>query len=431
MLSREENELVCRVGPGTPMGQTLRRYWLPICTSAEIGVPDSDPLRAPLLGQTFVVFRDSNGDVGVLDELCPHRGASLALGRVEEGGIRCLYHGWKFGVDGATLDIPNHRDAEFRQRVRACAYPVREVGSLVWTYIGPPERQPPFPRQAFMTVPEEHRTVFRVNTAANYLQMLEGGFDSSHVGVLHSNVARPGWMTSSFAPSTDGDNPASLVVEDNAPVLELHDTRFGYYYAAFRRTTRRDTAGAEIRNVRVVPFVLPTTRIIPAPSVQFTVLEIPRDDENNSTYLVVHGDKAIDRPKLRAMMGLVAPYWSEDDHTFRASWRDRFGQDRRRMKESWTGFAGVEQEDCIIALSMGPILDRTVEHMVPADRAVTRIRRLLIDCVRRVERGEDPLGVGCEDLTRVAAYDVNLAAGATWQAVVADADSFVKETGHA
>src|SRR5262245_50366214 len=184
MLSREDNDRLCRIGPGTSMGDVFRRYWLPVCVSTQIAKPDSDPLRVSLLGEHLVVFRDSAGKVGVLDELCPHRGASLALGRVEECGIRCLYHGWKFAVDGTIIDTPNNRDESFKKRVKAIAYPVREEGGLVWTYLGPAAKIPVFTRYAFMDAADENRTILRVNVKANYLQLLEGGFDSSHVGIL-------------------------------------------------------------------------------------------------------------------------------------------------------------------------------------------------------------------------------------------------------
>ena len=203
MLPRSDNERICRVGAGTPMGEVFRRYWLPVCVSTQIARPDSDPLRVSLLGERLVAFRDTNGKVGVLQELCPHRGASLAIGRVEECGIRCLYHGWKFAVDGTLLDTPNNRDENFKKRVKATAYPVQEEGGLVWAYLGPADKVPAFTRYAFMDAAHDHRVILRVNTKANYLQLLEGGFDSSHVGILHSNVARPGWMENAVQRSTD------------------------------------------------------------------------------------------------------------------------------------------------------------------------------------------------------------------------------------
>jgi len=413
MLPRSDNERICRVGAGTPMGEVFRRYWLPVCVSSQIPKPDCDPLRVLLIGEQLVVFRDTNGKVGVLDELCPHRGASLALGRVEECGIRCLYHGWKFAVDGTILDAPNNRDESFKKRVKATAYPVREEGGLVWAYLGPAQNIPAFTRYAFMDAADEHRIILRVNTKANYLQLLEGGFDSSHVGILHSNVARPGWIEGAVSQSTDETNPAALAVDDNAPTLDPENTDFGFYYAAFRQAGGGDTI-----NVRVVPFIMPSTRIIPAPSLYFTVFETPANDETTSTYLVIHGTAPIDRAKMIALMGLGdRRYWSEDDCDFKATWADRFGQDRQRMRENWTGFSGVEQEDAIIAMSMGPLFDRSKEHLVPADRAVVRVRQRLLEAVRVVEQGGDPVGVGV-DVADVCAPDVNVAPDTNWRSIV-------------
>src|SRR5260221_875326 len=230
MLPRSDNERICRVGAGTPMGEVFRRYWLPVCVSTQIARPDSEPLRVSLLGERLVAYRDTNGKVGVLEELCPHRGASLAIGRVEECGIRCLYHGWKFAVDGTILDTPNNHDEGFKKRVKATAYPVREEGGLVWTCLGRTEAIPAFTRYAFIDAADEHRIILRVNTKANYLQLLEGGFDSSHVGILHSNVPRPGWIENAVSQSTDETNPTALAVHDNAPTLDPEKTDFGFDY---------------------------------------------------------------------------------------------------------------------------------------------------------------------------------------------------------
>jgi hypothetical protein len=274
---------------------------------------------------------------------------------------------------------------------------------------------PAFTRYAFMDASDENRTILRVNVKANYLQLLEGGFDSSHVGILHSNVARPGWIENAVSQSTDETNPAALAVDDNAPTLDPENTDFGLYYAAFRQAG----AGTEDTiNVRVVPFIMPSTRIIPAPSLYFTVFETPADDETTSTYLVIHGKAPIDRVKMIALMGLDdGRYWSEDDCDFKATWADRFGQDRQRMRENWTGFSGVEQEDAIIAMSMGPLFDRSKEHLVPADRAVVRVRQRLLEAARVVEQGGDPVGVGV-DVADVGAPDVNVAQDTNWRSLV-------------
>jgi nitrite reductase/ring-hydroxylating ferredoxin subunit len=409
MLNLQDNELLCRVGPGTGMGHMMRRYWHPVCTSVQL-VSDGQPLRVRLLGEDFVAFRDTAGQVGVLEELCMHRGVSLALGRVEEGGIRCLYHGWKFSAQGAVLETPNNADPKYCARMKAPAFPVREEGGLVWTYIGPQEHRPAFSRYAFMDAEPAHRVVLRVNVDCNYLQLVEGGEDSSHVGVLHTNMARPGWKEGEFAPNPDVVNPAALSSNDLEPALKIEDTAFGFQYVALRKT---GTPG--VKNARVVPFILPYGRVIPAPAFQFTVLEVPADDTHTSTYLIVHGKTPISEDKIIELLGLDdARYYNRQTCNFTASAANLFGQDREQMKDSWTGLRGVEIEDAAIALSQGPLYDRSKEHLVPADQAVMRVRRSLLNSVKRVMNGEAPLGVGL-DLRGVSACDVPLADADAWQ----------------
>jgi phthalate 4,5-dioxygenase oxygenase subunit len=409
MLNREDNALICRVGPGTPMGQMMRRYWHPVCTSAQLPKPDSPPLRVRLLGEDFVAFRDSEGRVGVFEELCMHRGASLALARVEEGGIRCLYHGWKFSVTGTVLETPNHSDPKYRTRMKAPAFPVQEEGGIVWAYVGPKEQQPEFSRFAFMDAKPEHRVVVRVDVACNYLQLVEGGEDSSHVGVLHTNMARPGWKEGELTLSSDVVNPATLSTSDLEPALEIEDTDFGFHYVALRKT---DEPG--VKNARVVPFIVPYGRVIPSPAFQFTVFEVPEDDTHTATYIVGHGDSPLAEDKIIELLGLDDErYYDRKSCFFKATWADTFGQDRERMKENWTGLRGVEVEDAAIALSQGPLYDRSKEHLVPADRAVMRVRRILVDSVKRSMTGESPIGVGL-DLSQVGACDANLSEGEAW-----------------
>jgi phenylpropionate dioxygenase-like ring-hydroxylating dioxygenase large terminal subunit len=410
MLNRQHNELLCRVGADTPMGTMMRRYWHPVCTSAQLPQPDSPPLRVRLLGEDYVAFRDSEGRVGVMEELCMHRGASLALGRVEEGGIRCLYHGWKFSVDGTVLDTPNHQDPKYRAKMKAPSFPVQEAGGIVWTYVGPKEHQPAFSRYAFMDAAPGHRVVLRVNVNCNYLQLVEGGEDTSHVGVLHTNMARPGWKDKEFKRNTDVVNPAALASNDLEPALKIEDTAFGFQYVALRKT---DEPG--MKNARVVPFIVPYGRIIPATAFLFTVLEVPVDDTHTSTYIIVHGDAPVTEETILGLLGLDNPkYYDRQNCVYSATWADSFGQNRQMMKESWTGLKGVEVEDAAIALSQGPLYDRSKEHLVPADQAVMRVRRVLLDSVNRVTEDKVPLAVGL-DLTGVSAIDAQFTEGGVWQ----------------
>lgn len=413
MLNSHDNELLCRVGPGTPGGTMMRRFWHPVCTSAQLPEPDCAPLRVRLLGEDYVAFRDSSGQVGFLEELCMHRGASLALGRVEEGGIRCLYHGWKFSAKGTVMETPNHADPKYAARMKAPAFPVREDGGIVWAYVGPKELEPAFSRYAFMDAEPSNRVVLRINVSCNYLQLVEGGEDSSHVGVLHTNMARPGWKDDSFTRNPDQINPAALASNDLEPALKIEETAFGFHYVALRKT---DTP--RIQNARVVPFIVPYGRIIPAPAFQFTVLEVPADDTHTSTFLVIHGNEPVDEDRILELLGLDNPkFYDRGTCTYLASWANSFGQDRELMKESWTGLRGVEVEDAAIGLSQGPLYDRSREHLVPADQAVARVRRTLIEAVKRASEGGPLRALGL-DLRGVSACDLELKEGDPWQDLV-------------
>ena len=190
MLKPEDNELITRVGPGTPMGNLMREYWVPAMLSSELPTPDSDPVRVLLLGEQLIGFRDTNGNVGRIQNNCPHRGASLFFGRNEEAGIRCVYHGWKFDVEGHCLDMPNEpAESDFKHKVKATAYPCKERGGLVWTYMGPRKEPPPLPDLESNMLEGATATAFQLE--GNWLQILEGDIDTTHVGFLHYGGLRP------------------------------------------------------------------------------------------------------------------------------------------------------------------------------------------------------------------------------------------------
>src|SRR5581483_11277219 len=185
MLSKEDNELVCRVGPGTPGGALLRRYWLPALLVTELPGPDCDPIRVRLLGEDLVAFRDTEGRIGLVGAHCPHRGASLFFGRNEENGLRCVYHGWKFDVTGRCVDMPNEPpESSFKDKIKHTSYPCVEQAGVVWTYMGPPERRPPMLNLEWMRLPAGHRWVSKTYERCNWLQALEGGIDTSHSSFL-------------------------------------------------------------------------------------------------------------------------------------------------------------------------------------------------------------------------------------------------------
>ena len=187
MLSREDNELITRVGPGTPMGNLMREYWMPAMLSSELPAPDCDPVRVLLLGEQLIAFRDTNGKVGLIQNNCPHRGASLFFGRNEEAGLRCVYHGWKFDVDGNCVDMPNEpAESDFKTKVKAVAYPTQERGGIVWAYLGPRADAAAAARpRSQHAAGQRQACVAPSSCTCNWLQVLEGDIDTSHVGFLH------------------------------------------------------------------------------------------------------------------------------------------------------------------------------------------------------------------------------------------------------
>lgn len=346
-----------------------------------------------------------------------HRGASLALGRVEDGGVRCLYHGWKFAVDGTILDTPNNPDPRVKQRLKQPCFPVREEGGLIWTVVGAKKgEEPPFRRYSFMDAPAEHRLALRINVKCNYLQLWEGGADSSHVGILHAESASPGWLNDEPTRDSRASNPANLAVVDNAPTFEIENTDYGFHYAAMRRAPNAQ-GEPEVVNVRVVPLIMPTGRIIPAPNSFLTVFETPDNDGQTSTFIVQHGYSKPDREEMLELLGMDDPaVYDPETHNLTVDWGMGLGQKRDQMDEHWSGMKGVEHEDAAMALSMGQIFDRTQEHLVAADGAVVRLRRCLLDSIKAVEAGEEPLGATMEDLTQVSVTS-DAPLDRPWQAV--------------
>src|SRR5919198_654567 len=241
MLKQEDNELITRVGPGTPMGNFMREYWIPAMLSSELPKPDCDPVRVLLLGEKLIGFRDSDGRVGLLDHSCPHRGASLFYGRNERCGLRCVYHGWKFDVTGQCVDMPNEPpEYRFESKIRLTAYPAVEHAGIIWAYMGPAEKQPPLPDMEWMRAPATHRFVSKTREEANFLQAIEGGIDSVHSSFLHNNNL--------------GDKDLYRTIGHSAR-LEVERTAYGFRYASMR------DVGEDGQYVRMYQFIVPFTQM--------------------------------------------------------------------------------------------------------------------------------------------------------------------------
>jgi phthalate 4,5-dioxygenase len=362
MLSAEDNALLTRVGPGTPMGELMRRYWIPVAFSHQIAAPDSPPLRVKLMGEKLVTFRDTNGRVGLLDEACPHRTASLFFGRNEECGLRCVYHGWKFDIDGKCVDLPSEPPgSNFQDKITIKAYPCVEQGGLIWTYMGPPEHKPAFPDLEWTRLPEQHRFVTRHAQECNWLQGLEGGFDSSHLAFLHKGNER----------GNVGIVPSRY---------EVLPTGFGFI--AGTRRDMEDDQSLWTANVMLMPF----HKIIASVPVGAHIWA-PMDDENTMLYCV---DFLPDRPltdddlaRSTSWNGIHAETLPGSDHAVQNKGND-YLIDRALQASgaSYTGMKGLGVQDCGIQESMGPIADRTTEHLGVSDTAIIQIRRLLLQTLQ-------------------------------------------------
>jgi len=391
MLTREENELLCHVEGAALMGQIMRRHWLPVCLLEEVAERNGAPVRARLLGEDLVVFRDSDGRLGVLGEHCPHRRASLAFGRNEDCGLRCLYHGWKFDVEGNVTDMPSEPPgAAARLAKRHLAYPVREGGGFAWVWMGPAEALREFEPPAWAPSPGVRTSIVKMHAACNWAQVLEGAIDSAHSSSLHSSEMPAAPVGGSTARETKWLRPST----DKAPRLQFEATPYGFRYAAIRKPIANPDTD---QYVRTTLFIAPFTVLIP-PNDRYNLAQmlIPVDDVNTMFYWVAwHPDPA---------KGIAQDDWRAFCHArpgvdLDADWRklrnraNRYQQDRAAMRRGdWTGIKGIPTQDMAMWESMGPIADRSLEMPATSDLAVAQFRRMMIAAARHFRDGGAAIG---------------------------------------
>ncbi len=249
MLTKEKNDLITQTGPGTPMGEVFRRYWMPCLLAEELPEPDCAPVRVELLSELLVAFRDSEGKLGLIDEFCAHRCVSLWFGRNEESGLRCPYHGWKFDVNGKCVDVPSE-SPEFCKNIKLKSYPMVEKGGVLWAYMGPPDKKPAEPEYEFCTVPSARRFVSKRFQASNWLQALEGGIDSSHVTFLHGDNV-------DSDPLFKGAGGNKYNINDLQPIFKVVDHDDGLLVGAHRN------AEDDQYYWRITQFLLPSFTMVP------------------------------------------------------------------------------------------------------------------------------------------------------------------------
>ncbi|PWU03632.1 MAG: (2Fe-2S)-binding protein [Terriglobia bacterium] len=400
MLSREENDLLTQTGPGTPAGDYFRRYWLPALLSSEVPAPDSPPVRMRMLGEDLVAFRDTKGRVGLVDEFCPHRRASLFWGRNEECGLRCVYHGWKFDVNGVCVDMPNEPpEYGFNNKVSIAAYPTREQGGVVWAYLGPPEQIPELPKLEWARVPETHRHVSKRFQETNYLQAIEGGIDSSHSNFLHASV-EAFRVTGEYVEKVK--NSANLRARyhllDKSPRFTVQKTDYGLVIAV-RRNAEEDTY-----YWRLTQFLLPSHTIIPYEkglSIHGHCW-VPRDDETCWVWTTSWNPEApLSEEEREAIRNESFVHAKVDPVTFRPV-RNRdndYRIDREKQRTaSMTGIHGFAAQDMAIQESMGANVDRTRERLGTSDTAIIAMRRLMLQEIRALQAGSEPFAAHHGDL---------------------------------
>ena len=415
MLSREDNELVCRVGPGTPMGQLMRQYWVPIAQSSELPADGRTPLRIRVLGENLIAFRMASGSVALLQQWCPHRGASLFLGRNEGDGIRCVYHGWKFDDSGACTDMPSEpADSNYRRKVRAVAYPCQERGGLIWTYMGTAEDLPSLP-EIEANVAEGAAVTQQMMRECNYLQALEGDIDTVHFTFLHTGHLAPG--------DAPPDNFLDFQINHRVADLDVRETPWGTTYGA------RRPAVNGMDYWRIATFMFPFYTLIPPFALatnRWARAWVPMDDEHTMFFHMMA--PALDTP--------INPEEAHIDMRFDkgqeklpddGSWYGRarsvynagndWGIDRSLIDDrvSYTGLPGVHMEDQAITESMGPIFDRTLEHLGTSDKMIIQTRLRLLRAAKALrDDGVIPPGVRDPGVYRQRSGGVLLPEGVDW-----------------
>ena len=412
MLTRDQNETLCRITSGAPMGDLVRRFWLPALLSEELAEPDCPPVRVRLMGEDLVAFRDTSGNVGLVANNCPHRGASLFFGRNEEEGLRCVYHGWKYDLSGACVDMPNEPpESNFKHKIHLTAYPTRERSGLIWAYMGPLELQPAEPPAfEWNMVPQDHVVLSRTLQESNWVQAVEGGIDSSHVSFLHSRFETQ--------PVNLGGGPVltKYMKGDKHPHFETVETGYGILIGA------RRNAEDHSYYWRITQYLLPFYTMIPGAADPGQPISghawVPIDDENCWRYSVTwRSDRPFtdeERDRILHGHGIHAEHIPGSYMALR-NIRNDYLVDREMQKTgNFSGILGTGEQDTACQETMGPIYDRTKEHLGSADSAIIHMRRVLLWLVKELQEGHEPEAAIAADAFKVRSCSIILPRNVVW-----------------
>ena len=389
MLTREDNVLVTTTGPGTPLGAVMRRYWVPVALSHELSEPDGPPIRVKVLGEPLVAFRDTEGRVGLVQEFCAHRRASLFLGRNEESGLRCVYHGWKYDVTGRCVDMPTESpESTYKQRIKLTSYPTLELGDVVWAYMGPPDKRPPEPSFLWTQLPSSHRLITRTREECNWLQALEGGIDSIHASIMHRVLT----------PDTTKAGTRGFIIEALPTREDVYPTDYGLCYGSVRPLP------GDQYYVRIYHYIMPFTTFFPFQIRGGNVpmahghMFVPMDDEHCMVFNLIarYGEEPLteaERTRMERERGRGPGEITSELRKVRSPDNDWLIDRQAQKSEIYTGIEGINNQDHAIQESMGPIVDRTDEHLGSTDKAIIAARRvLLLEAIKTHRAGGDPPG---------------------------------------
>ena len=423
MVIRRDSEILTQVGVGTMMGNLMRRYWIPAVKSSEL-VADGDPIRLMLLGEKLIAFRDSSGKVGVMDHRCPHRCASLFFGRNEEGGIRCVYHGWKYDVDGNCLDMPNVPEKQnFKHKVHSKAYQTRESNGLIWVFMGDQQNVPALPGIEPALLEEGEVRIIFAQRECNWLQALEGDIDTSHFSWLHAGSIE--------LDQVPADNPGKYQLINRAPDLHVADTKWGTMYGAYR-----DTGEPDKLYWRIAQFLFPFWTMPPDGDLTEHIIArawVPMDDKHTMFVHISWKGNAqglrIDKdgkPLPGIKLGLD---YAPRDTSWYGRWRlnsnntNDYKIDRKAQRNSsFTGINGIHLQDQAVTESMGPITDHNFEHLAPSDLMITQTRKALLKAAKEMDKGgKQPPGLNSENgFLRARAGDFVSDRASKWQDAYAE-----------
>ena len=416
MLSADNNERLTRIGHGTQMGTLLRRYWIPFLLSDDIPGADGDPVRVELLGERLVAFRNTAGQVGLVDRLCAHRNADLFFGRNEEHGLRCTYHGWKFDVAGACVDMPSEAsDSNFREKIRLKAYPVKERGGVLWTYMGPREHTPPLPEFEWARVPDEHRYVSWNYQENNYAQAIEGGIDTVHSVYLHSALDSHRRLDEwKAAGRGSGDVQKMYRNRENPPKLQTLETDFGIIIGG-------RYPGDEVQDYwRFNLFWMPFYTAPPGGGAQKMIHAfVPLNDTLTARWCFTwstNGSPLAARhvADLRKGQGVHAALIPGTHWPVRNMRNDYLIDRDEQRNYTFTGIKGTGEQDFSVQEGMGQVSDRTREHLGVTDIGIIAMRRMLLRSAEALAEGVEPPSATAAEAYRVRPGETMIPSDADW-----------------